>query len=317
MQVAEWKLLQRLPTLSLSQLNPHLEALIQNKQGSAALYQKLAERCVELTASAAETDLETSIKLLTCVKAGDTIGQFYAKALPRVSEMIKTLPGERAASVVVAYAAAGVVSPALYQQANTVLKPVAAQLQPALAVKLANWLAPYLQPLPENSTFYPELEQVPLQSCSQAVSLLQGFVKARKGSYSFLNRISAFILSDTSALPDHLQSAAIHYLCKSGLQDADTFAELERRAIGLDVRRGVGSAFDLASAGYRPDLLLSALRGKAQDFQDVRDLICLEWVYRLGGQPLPNELETVKSFLLLHGLHVSPYLLARRLSTLN
>lgn len=317
MQVAEWQLLQRLPSLSLPQLNTDLAVLIRNKQGSEALYKQLAERCVELSGTAAEIDLETSVKLLNSVEVGGSRELFYVKALPRVLEMIKTLPGERAANLVVAYAAAGIASPALYQQANVVLRPVAAQFQPDLAVKLANWLAPYLRPLPENCTFYPSLEKVRLECCSQAVSLLQGFVRAHKGSYSFLSSLSASILSEKASLSDHFQSAAVHYLCKSGLQDAETFAALEKMAIGLDGHRGTACAFDLASAGHSPHLLLTALTAKAEEFRDVRDLICLQWVYRLCGLPFPKELETVKSFLLLHGLHVGPYFLARRLSTAN
>jgi hypothetical protein len=317
MQVAEWRLLQRLPTLTLSQLNTDFEALLHNKQGSALLYQKLIERCTELSGNSEENEVGKSVELMTRVKAGEEKGHFYAKTLPKVMEMVRKGPGDRAARLVVAYAAEGVESAALYQLANTALKPVAAQLAPDLAVKLANWLAPYLQLLPEASTFYPELETIPLQSPSQAVSMLQGFVKAHKGSYSFLSSISARIFSEQQALSGQLQSAAIHYICKSGLQDASIFAALETMAEQLDLSLMIGNAFDLASAGHQPHRLLSTVKARAQELEDVRDLISLQWVYQLGGEPLPKELETVKSFLLLNGLHVSSYLLGRRLSTLS
>lgn len=317
MQIAEWRLLQRLPTLTLSQLNTDFEALIHNKQGSALLYEKLIQRCTEISGESEENEVGKSVELMTRVKAGEEKRHFYAKSLQKVMEMVRKGPGDRTARLVVAYAAEGIESVSLYQLANTVLKPAAAQLAPDIAVKLANWLAPYLQSLPEASTIYPELESIPLQCTEQAVSMLQGYVRAHKGSYSFLSSVSARILSEKQALTGQLQSAAIHYICKSGLQDASIFTALETMAEGLDLTLMVGNAFDLASAGYQPHRLLSTVKARAYELEDIRDLVSLQWVYQLGGEPLPKELETVKSFLLLRGLHASSYLLGRRLSRLS
>lgn len=313
MQVAEWQLLKRLPTLSLPQLNTHLSSLITHKHGSMSLYQKLVERCMELSPSAPLFDLENTVNLLIKVEIGDVVRQFYTLILPKMTDLMRDLPGDRVANLVVAYSSMGIEGKALYHRANEVLKPVARGLNPEIAVKIANWLAPYSVKIPEKTSLYPELEEIRMEKTEQAVLMLQGFVKAGKGSYAYLNEVCKRILTEQASLSQQYQSTAIHYITRCGLQDSEVYSCLEDLALALSMDLMVSAAFDLASAGYRPLKLLSVIRSRCEEVEDGKDLMCLQWVYRRCGEEFPKEFSALQSFLFLRDLNVKDFLLSRRL----
>lgn len=315
MQV-EWRLLQQLPRLSLREVNDSLHALVAGKQGSLALYKEIAARCAQLCRTSENNEVERTLTLFTGVTSElREIGDVYTAALPKVKLMIGGLPAERVAGLVLAYASSGLADPPFYHHSNSLLKPHIHSLPADVCVRLAHWLSPHLSSLPEADTIYPALEALPRLSPALTTTLLQGFIGAKKGSVEFFQRCAEVVTAGKSELEERLQAAAIHFLCRGGLQDGRLTQKLEDMAADFsEVSLVVAAAFDLVSLHYRPRRLLRVISERAGEMTDARDALCVQWVYESLREEMPATLQRTCLFLMLRSTRVNDFFLSKRLS---